>query len=486
MSPLAPLKHALAAVMATTHDALAALGVSADSAVTWVLGIASLVVLVRLLLLPFVIHGVRQAHAGARARPHLKGITERYRGRTDAESLRAHMDERRAVSAEHGVSRLGCLPVLVQLPVWLALYHLVSDVAHGTAVGAMGPGLVSSFGPPPSSARSPATATSAPVASTSRRGRARADRGRAVVRHPAVRGRAQHVRGGHAGGVWSRRSAHARDVGRRDAARRRRGAGGTAGLLGVQLDVECSPSRRRSHAGGPPPGRRRPRATSWRDDEVADLAAGVDDAVGLTISVSGSVRTDHRPQLPRREALEQPREVGGDPPRILRRGRSHGRGRCRRAPRRRAPAHLTARAGGGPSARSQVADRVEHDVVRRSPGRGPTSGCGRPPRPPPSEPTSSALRSAADRGHVRAGQVRDLHGRRPDRAGRAVHQDAAGRVPPGSSRKWRAVLPPKRTAAASSCETPARHRREAVGADGRRAGVAPIRRPVIPQPRRRS
>ena len=146
MSPLAPLKHALAAVMATTHDALAALGVSADSAVTWVLGIASLVVLVRLLLLPFVIHGVRQAHAGARARPHLKGITERYRGRTDAESLRAHMDERRAVSAEHGVSRLGCLPVLVQLPVWLALYHLVSDVAHGTAVGAMGPGLVSSFG----------------------------------------------------------------------------------------------------------------------------------------------------------------------------------------------------------------------------------------------------------------------------------------------------------------------------------------------------
>ena len=143
MSPLAPLKHALAAVLATTHDALAA---PADSAAAWVLAIASLVVLVRLLLLPFVVHGVRQAHAGARARPHLKGVTERYRGRTDAASLRAHMEERRAVSAEHGVSRLGCLPVLVQLPVWLALYHLVSDVAHGTAVGAMGPGLVSSFG----------------------------------------------------------------------------------------------------------------------------------------------------------------------------------------------------------------------------------------------------------------------------------------------------------------------------------------------------
>lgn len=146
MSLLDPITHPLAGVLATTHDGLSALGASPDSAATWLLGIASLVVLVRLLLLPFVIHGVRQAHAAVRARPHLQGIAERYRGRTDAASLRAHMDERRTVSAEHGVSRLGCLPVLVQLPVWLGLYHLVSDVASGVAVGAMGPGLVSSFG----------------------------------------------------------------------------------------------------------------------------------------------------------------------------------------------------------------------------------------------------------------------------------------------------------------------------------------------------
>ena len=146
MSLLDPLKHALAAVLAATHDGLTVLGTSPDSALTWVLGVASLVVLVRLALLPLVIQGVRQAHAAARARPHLRGIAERYRGRTDADSVRAHLDERRSVSAEHGVSRLGCLPVLVQLPVWISLYHLVSEVASGVAVGAMGPGLVSSFG----------------------------------------------------------------------------------------------------------------------------------------------------------------------------------------------------------------------------------------------------------------------------------------------------------------------------------------------------
>ena len=146
MSLLDPISHALAAVLAAAHDALSSLGAAPDSAATWLLCVAAVVVLVRTALLPFVVHGVRQAHAASRARPHLRDLTERYRGRTDADSLRRMMEERRLVSAEHGVSRLGCLPVLVQIPVWLALYHLISDVASGTVVGAMGAGLVSSLG----------------------------------------------------------------------------------------------------------------------------------------------------------------------------------------------------------------------------------------------------------------------------------------------------------------------------------------------------
>jgi YidC/Oxa1 family membrane protein insertase len=146
VSLLEPVQHALAAVLAATHHALTALGAPPDAAGTWVAGIAALVVLVRLALLPLVVHGVRQAHAAARARPHLRGLAERYRGRTDVDSVRELLAERRAVSAEHGVSRLGCLPVLLQLPVWLGLYHLVANVASGTAVGAMDGDLVSSFG----------------------------------------------------------------------------------------------------------------------------------------------------------------------------------------------------------------------------------------------------------------------------------------------------------------------------------------------------
>ena len=56
------------------------------------------------------------------------------------------MHERRRITAEHRMSRLGFLPLLVQLPIWLALYHLLADVAAGTPVGAMNPELVASLG----------------------------------------------------------------------------------------------------------------------------------------------------------------------------------------------------------------------------------------------------------------------------------------------------------------------------------------------------
>jgi YidC/Oxa1 family membrane protein insertase len=104
------------------------------------------VTVLRVALLPVVVHGVRLAHASARARPHLQELAKRYRRQTDPQSVRRMMEERRRITAEHRVPRLGCLPMLLQLPIWLALCHLVSDVAAGAPVGAMSPELVASLG----------------------------------------------------------------------------------------------------------------------------------------------------------------------------------------------------------------------------------------------------------------------------------------------------------------------------------------------------
>ena len=145
MSVLDPLSHALAAVMAAAHAGLTALGADPASGATWVLCIAAVVAVVRVGLLPLAIYGVRQAHAAARARRDLQALAKRYRGRKDPGSLRAFAQERRRIAAEHHLSRWGVVLILMQLPIWFALYRLVADVATGAPVGAMQAGLVVSL-----------------------------------------------------------------------------------------------------------------------------------------------------------------------------------------------------------------------------------------------------------------------------------------------------------------------------------------------------
>jgi len=146
MSVLAPFTHALAAVLAATHSILTALGADPSAGSTWMLCIAAVVVVVRLALLPLVVHGVRQTHAAARARPALRALTAKYRGRNDLDSLRALRAERRQIAAEHRLSRWGALATLAQVPVWLALYDVLRSVAGGVPLGAVGAALVASLG----------------------------------------------------------------------------------------------------------------------------------------------------------------------------------------------------------------------------------------------------------------------------------------------------------------------------------------------------
>ena len=159
MSVLDPITHALAAVVATAHSAATDLGAAPDGIGAWLVALVSVVVTVRLLLLPLVVRGVKQAHAGARARPHLAEVQKKFReaqekarstggagARPDPAAMRELMEERRRISTEHGVSRLGCLPMLLQMPIWIGLYHLIGGAARGRAIGALDAGLVASLG----------------------------------------------------------------------------------------------------------------------------------------------------------------------------------------------------------------------------------------------------------------------------------------------------------------------------------------------------
>ena len=52
--------------------------------------------------------------------------------------------EQKAIQAEHGVSGWSLAPALLQLPLFYALYRVVSDLTAGHSVGALDAGLVAS------------------------------------------------------------------------------------------------------------------------------------------------------------------------------------------------------------------------------------------------------------------------------------------------------------------------------------------------------
>ena len=146
MSVLTPLSHALAAVVATAHAGLTSLG--AD---------------------PGVGHHLAAEHRGRCGRRTTRVAAAGLPRRTRRSCLRARppappgahralpvhprsagaarfTEERRRIAAEHRVPRGGGLVLLVQVPIWLALYHLMATVAAGTSVGALNAGLVASLG----------------------------------------------------------------------------------------------------------------------------------------------------------------------------------------------------------------------------------------------------------------------------------------------------------------------------------------------------
>ncbi|CAN7165963.1 membrane protein insertase YidC [Terrabacter sp. LjRoot27] len=141
---LSPFTHAVAAVLAATHDVAGALGLSPGSAGAWLLAVLLLVVAVRTVLLPVTIHGVRSSHARAHAAPQLRELRQRYAGSRDLEQLTAMRAEQKAIHTEHGVSGWSLAPALLQLPLFYALYRVVSDLTAGHSVGALDAGLVAS------------------------------------------------------------------------------------------------------------------------------------------------------------------------------------------------------------------------------------------------------------------------------------------------------------------------------------------------------
>lgn len=91
--------------------------------------IIGLTILIYMCMLPFTIKQQKFSKLQQKMQPEIKAIQEKYKNRKDQESQLAMNEETQALYAKYGISPTGtCLPMLLQMPVFFALYRVIYNV----------------------------------------------------------------------------------------------------------------------------------------------------------------------------------------------------------------------------------------------------------------------------------------------------------------------------------------------------------------------
>ncbi|WIM73392.1 membrane protein insertase YidC [Corynebacterium suedekumii] len=102
-----------------------------DDSTAWVLALIGLVVTVRGLIAPFSWMQMRTARTSVIMRPELAALNAEYADRTDKESVAEHERRRKELSRRYNHRpAAGCVPMLIQIPVFIGLYRTVLQMAR--------------------------------------------------------------------------------------------------------------------------------------------------------------------------------------------------------------------------------------------------------------------------------------------------------------------------------------------------------------------
>ncbi|MFI0941039.1 membrane protein insertase YidC [Streptomyces sp. NPDC021020] len=139
MGILNPLYDAVSWIIVQFHS-FYSLIFDKDSGWAWGLSIVSLVVLIRICLIPLFVKQIKSTRNMQALQPKMKAIQERYKNDRQKQS-----EEMMKLYKETGTNPLSsCLPILAQSPFFFALYHVLSNIAKGNEVGVIHHGLVES------------------------------------------------------------------------------------------------------------------------------------------------------------------------------------------------------------------------------------------------------------------------------------------------------------------------------------------------------
>ncbi|GLW49294.1 membrane protein insertase YidC [Streptomyces sp. NBRC 14336] len=111
-----------------------------DSGWAWGLSIVSLVILIRICLIPLFVKQIKATRAMQTLQPEMKKIQERYKNDKQRQS-----EEMMKLYKETGTNPLSsCLPILAQSPFFFALYHVLNSIANNEKVGVINDRLLES------------------------------------------------------------------------------------------------------------------------------------------------------------------------------------------------------------------------------------------------------------------------------------------------------------------------------------------------------
>lgn len=142
MQILYPLEWAVAWIMYLCHKLFVLVGLPDGAGVAWILSIVGLVIVIRTIMIPLFFKQIRASRGMQMVQPELQAIQKKYKNKKDPASREAMSRETMALYKKHGTNPFAsCLPVLLQAPVFFALFRVLNSLA-GIADGskdAIGP-----------------------------------------------------------------------------------------------------------------------------------------------------------------------------------------------------------------------------------------------------------------------------------------------------------------------------------------------------------
>src|SRR4051794_26116997 len=129
---MTPLYYAISAVLVAWHWMLSnILQMDPDGGATWVLSIIGLTLTVRAALIPLFVKQIKSSRNMQLIQPKVKELQKKYghdRERLAQETMKLYK--------ETGTNPFAsCLPLILQMPIFLALFHLLRNAANGEPKG---------------------------------------------------------------------------------------------------------------------------------------------------------------------------------------------------------------------------------------------------------------------------------------------------------------------------------------------------------------